>query len=69
MFIHENLTNYRVIIYQEDLIQIGKTVKQIIDDLIEASHLINKPLSDNYKITEDPRDRSWVIFLEKEYVE
>lgn len=65
MHIRENLTNYRVVVNQEDLIQIGKSLEQFIEDLIEASGLVGKPLS-TYEYTYDPKDMTWVIFIEKE---
>lgn len=64
MHIRENIDNYRVVVSQEDLIQIGKTLEQFIEDLIEASGLVGKPLGD-YQIEECP-DNSWIIFIQKE---
>lgn len=64
MHIRENIDNYRVVVSQEDLIQIGKTLEQFIEDLIEASGLVGKPLGE-YQIEACP-DRSWIIFIQKE---
>lgn len=64
MLIHEYLDNYRIYIEQADLLQIGKTAEQIIEDLKEASDLIGKPLG-NHSSTYDPSDGSWVIFIDK----
>lgn len=66
MHIQENLTNYRIIIYPEDIREIGYTFEQIIENLIEASGLINKPLG-KYEYTYDPKDMSYVVFIEKEF--
>jgi hypothetical protein len=38
----------------------------IMEDLIEASHLIKKPLSQNYEYTYEPRDMTWHIRIKKE---
>lgn len=65
MHIRENITNYRVVVTREDLLQIGKSLEQFIEDLIEASGLVGKPLG-AYEYTYDPADMSWVIFIQKE---
>ncbi len=65
MHIRENITNYRVVVNQEDLKQIGQTLEELIENLIEASGLCGKPLG-QYTYTYDPADMSWIIFIEKE---
>ena len=65
MFIQENIDNYRIVLYQEDLLDIGQTMEELVANLQEASGLCGKPLG-KYTQTYDPIDRSWVIFIEKE---
>ena len=65
MLIHENIDNYRIILYQEDLLDYGQTMEQIIENLKEASGLCGKPLGKHTQ-TYDPRDMTWTIFIEKE---
>ena len=65
MHIQENITNYRIVVYYEDLLNIGQTIEELANNLKEASGLIGKPLGE-YKYTYDPRDMSWVLFIEKE---
>ena len=66
MFIKENIFDYEIIIYPQDLIDYGKSMEVIMEDLIEASHLIKKPLSQNYEYTYEPIDRCWHIRIKKE---
>lgn len=65
MHIQENITNYRVVVYQEDLLDIGQTIEELANNLKEASGLVGKPLG-KYQYTYDPKDMSWVLFIEKE---
>lgn len=65
MHIQENITNYRIVIYQEDLLDIGQTIEELAANLKEASGLIGKPLG-KYQYSYDPKDMSWVLFIEKE---
>lgn len=65
MHIQENITNYRVVVYREDLLQINQTIEELANNLKEASGLVGKPLG-RYEYTYDPRDMSWVLFIEKE---
>lgn len=65
MHIQENINNYRVVIYREDLLQIGQTIEELANNLKEASGLVGKPLG-KYTYTYDPKDMSWVLFIEKE---
>lgn len=65
MHIQENITNYRVVVYREDLLQINQTIEELANNLKEASGLVGKPLG-KYEYTYDPRDMSWVLFIEKE---
>lgn len=66
MFIKENIFDYEIIIDQQDLIDYGRSMEAIMADLIEASHLIKKPLSDNYEYTYEPIDMCWHIRIKKE---
>lgn len=63
--IQENIHNYRVVIYKEDLMDIGKTIVELAQDLREASALIGKPLG-NYQYSYDPIDMSYILFIDKE---
>lgn len=65
MYIQENIENYRIIVYQEDLIQVGQTIEEVIANLKEASGLVGKPLG-KHTYSHDPTDNSWLIFIEKE---
>lgn len=65
MFIQENIQNYRVVVYREDLITVGQTIEELIENLIEASGLVDKPLG-AYSYSYDPKDMSYLIFIEKE---
>lgn len=65
MHIQENITNYRIVVYREDLLQINQTIEELANNLKEASGLVGKPLG-KYEYTYDPRDMSWVLFIEKE---
>lgn len=65
MHIQENITNYRVVVYREDLLQINQTIEELANNLKEASGLVGKPLG-RYEYTYDPKDMSWVLFIEKE---
>ena len=65
MHIQENITNYRIVVYQEDLLNIGQTIEELANNLKEASGLVGKPLG-KYQYTYDPRDMSWVLFIDKE---
>lgn len=65
MHIQENITNYRVVIYREDLLQLNQTLEQLVNNLKEASGLCEKPLG-KYEYTYDPKDMCWVLFIEKE---
>lgn len=65
MHIQENINNYRIVVNEEDLLNIGQTIEELINNLAEASELCNKPLGE-YVQTYDPKDRTWVIFIEKE---
>lgn len=65
MHIQENITNYRIVVYREDLLDIGQTIEELANNLKEASGLIGKPLG-KYQYTYDPKDMSWVLFIEKE---
>lgn len=65
MHIQENITNYRVVVYREDLLQINQTIEELANNLKEASGLVGKPLG-KYEYTYDPKDMSWVLFIEKE---
>ena len=66
MFIKENIFDYEIIINQQDLIDYGKSMEVIMEDLIEASHLIKKPLSSNYEYTYEPSNMTWHIKIKKE---
>lgn len=65
MHIQENITNYRVVVYREDLLQLDQTIEELANNLKEASGLVGKPLG-KYEYTYDPKDMSWVLFIEKE---
>lgn len=65
MIIQENIENYRIVIYFDDVMQIRKSLESIIEDIKEASGLVGKPLGE-VKTTFYPEDRSWVVFIEKE---
>lgn len=66
MFIKENIFDYEITINQEDLVDYGKSMEQIMDDLIEASYLIKKPLSSDYEYRYEPSERTWHIRIKKE---
>ena len=63
--IQENITNYRVVVYKEDLLDIGKTIEELAQQLREASALTGKPLG-RYEYSYDPKDMSYILFIEKE---
>ena len=65
MIIRENITNYEVTLYQEDLLVMHQTMEEIIANLKEASSLVNKPLGE-HRHTYNPKDMSWVIIIDKE---
>lgn len=65
MFIKENILDYEITINQEDLVDYGKSMEQIMADLIEASYLIDKPLFDDYECTYEPKDMCWHIRIKK----
>lgn len=65
MHIQENITNYRIVVLREDLLDIGQTIEELANNLKEASGLVGKPLG-KYQYTYDPKDMSWVLFIEKE---
>lgn len=65
MYIQENITNYRVVIYQEDLLQIGQTIEELAANLKEASGFCGKPLG-KYEYSYDPKDMSYILFIQKE---
>ena len=65
MHIQENIENYRIIVYPNDLIEIGQSLCELINNLKEASGLCGKPLG-KHTITQDPIDKNWVIFIDKE---
>lgn len=65
MHIQENITNYRIVVYREDLLDIGQTIEELVNNLKEASGLVGKPLG-KYQYIYDPKDMSWVLFIEKE---
>lgn len=65
MHIQENINNYRIVVNEEDLLNIGQTIEELINNLSEASELCNKPLGE-FTQTYDPKDRTWVIYIEKE---
>ncbi len=65
MHIQENITNYRVVVYREDLLQINQTIEELANNLKEASGLVGKPLG-KYEYSYDPRDMSYILFIEKE---
>ena len=64
MIIYEQFDNYRIIVYQEDLIQLGKSIDQVIEDMIEASALVGKPLK-GYTYEHNFYDHSYLVFIEK----
>lgn len=66
MFIKENIFDYEIIIDRQDFIDYGKSLEVIMEDLIEASYLIKKPLSSNYECTYEPTDMCWHIRIKKE---
>ena len=66
MFIKENIFDYEITINQEDLVDYGKSMEQIMDDLIEASYLIKKPLSSDYECRYEPSEWTWYIRIKKE---
>ena len=63
MNIQENITNYRIVVEKVDLLQIGQTIDELVNNLKEASALCGKPLGQSV-ITKHPDD-SWVIFINK----
>lgn len=65
MHIQENITNYRIVVYREDLLDIGQTIEELANNLKEASGLIGKPLG-KYQYSYDPKDMSYILFIEKE---
>lgn len=65
MHIQENIQNYRIVVYQEDLLDIGQTIEELANNLKEASGLIGKPLG-KYQYSYDPKDMSYILFIEKE---
>lgn len=66
MFIKENMFDYEITINQEDLIDYGKSMEQIMEDLIEASYFIKKPLASDYECRYEPSERTWYIRIKKE---
>lgn len=66
MFIKENITDYEVTLYHEDLLVMDQTMEQIVANLQEASGLVGKPLGE-YRYTYNPKDMSWVIIIKKEF--
>lgn len=64
MNIQEYIQSYRIVVYEKDLLQIGQTIEELVDNLKEASGLCGKPLGEAIS-TYDPNDMSWVIFIEK----
>ena len=66
MLIKENIFDYDITINQQDLINCGKSMEQIMEDLIEASYLIHKPLSSDYKYRYEPSEMTWNIKINKE---
>ena len=65
MNIQENIHNYRIVVYKEDLLDIGKSIVELAEQMREASALTGKPLG-NYEYSYDPRDMSYILFIEKE---
>lgn len=65
MHVQENITNYRIVVYREDLLDIGQTIEELANNLIEASGLCGKPLG-KYQYSYDPKDMSYILFIEKE---
>lgn len=65
MHIQENITNYRIVVYREDLLDTGQTIEELANNLKEASGLIGKPLG-KYQYSYDPKDMSYILFIEKE---
>lgn len=65
MYIQENITNYRIVVYREDLLDIGQTIEELANNLKEASSLIGKPLG-KYQYSYNPKDMSYILFIEKE---
>lgn len=65
MHIQENITNYRIVVYREDLLDIGQTIEELAKNLKEASGLTGKPLG-KYTYSYDPKDMSYILFIEKE---
>ena len=64
MFIHEDDTQYKILIYKEDLIITGYTLDELIFNLIEASSLIGNPLGE-YFVKEDIVNQSWTVYIKK----
>lgn len=62
--IQENIDSYRVVVYKEDLLQIGRTVEELAQQLKEASGLVGKPLG-KYEYSYDPKDMSYILFIYK----
>ena len=66
MFIKENIFDYEITINEEDLVDYGKSMEVIMEDLIEASYLIKKPLASDYQCRYEPSERTWYIKIKKE---
>lgn len=63
MIIQENTTNYRLVIYPEDVKYYS--LEELIENLKEASGLCGKPLG-KYTYIHYPAERMWVVFIDKE---
>lgn len=62
--IQENIDSYRIVVYKEDLLQIGRTIEELAAQLKEASGFCGKPLG-RYEYSYDPKDMSYILFIYK----